>query len=654
MNPIIKKSILAASPLAATLMHAAPTASFDQIHPPTGSVVRSPRVTIQGRMSHDIYPIPQIRATLNEKPLAVDRQGRFRVTVPLVPGENKIVLRATAPNPRQQVNRISSFIDGSMVYGSDADRAAALRSMQGGRLKTSEGNLPPLNTGGFANANASPFPDEEMFLTGDVRGNENLELLAIHTLFVREHNRLADAISAARPGLSDEEIYQQARRLVIAELQVITYEEFLPALLGKSALRPYRGYQPSVNAGISTEFATAAFRIGHTMINDDVEFMDNEGNETREGLPLAHAFFNPGPIKETGPDPLLKYLASDNAQEIDTQLVDGLRNFLFGPPGAGGLDLASLNIQRGRDHGIASYQNARKAYRLPPVKDLTEVIQDPALRSKLLEVYGDAASMDLWVAGLAEDHVPGSSVGPTFRRILADQFERTRDGDSHWYERNFSGRQLAALKSTRLSDIIRRNTGITKIQDQVFFFDPVNTLAGLVEKTGSLPAALIDGRDAGNHFASLDGSGNHPFHASWGTVGSTQLRMAPAEYADGVSEPAGASRPGPREISNAVATLTTEEPNRRQLSSWIYGWGQFIDHDLSLTDTGDVDFNIQVPTGDPSFDPEGTGKVIIPMTRSEFDPATGTSTPAVSEKVLNITFRPAPRGPAPRGATRGR
>lgn len=654
MNPIIKKSILAASPLAATLMHAAPTASFDQINPPTGSVVRSPRVMIQGRMSHDIYPIPQIRATLNEKPIRVDRHGRFRVMVPLVPGENPITLRATAPNPRQQVNRISSFIDGSMVYGSDAERAAALRSMQGGRLKTSEGNLPPLNTGGFANANASPFPDEEMFLTGDVRGNENLELLAIHTLFVREHNRLADAISAARPGLSDEEIYQQARRLVIAELQVITYEEFLPALLGKVALRPYRGYQPAVNAGVSTEFATAAFRIGHTMINDDVEFMDNDGNEVREGLPLAHAFFNPGPIKETGPDPLLKYLASDNAQEIDTQLVDGLRNFLFGPPGAGGLDLASLNIQRGRDHGIASYQNARKAFGMPPVKDLTEVIQNPDLRSKLVALYGDAASMDLWVAGLAEDHVPGSSVGPTFRRIMADQFERTRDGDSHWYERNFSGRQLAALKATRLSDIIRRNTSITKIQDQVFFFDPVNTLAGLVEKTGSLPLALIDGREAGITFASLDGSGNHPFHASWGTVGSTQLRMAPADYADAVSEPAGASRPGPREISNAVATLTTEVPNRRQLSSWIYGWGQFIDHDLSLTDTGDVDFNIQVPTGDPSFDPEGTGKVILPMTRSEFDPATGTSTPAVSEKVLRITFRPASRGPAPRGAARGR
>jgi hypothetical protein len=655
MNPIIKNSIIAASPLAFNLVHASPAASFDQINPPNGSTVRDSEVWIEGRMSHDIYPTTQIRAFINEKAVKVDPRGRFRARIPLVPGENKITLRATTPNPRQQINRISSFIDGSMVYGSDAARAKALRTLEGGRLKTSANNLPPLNTEGFANVNASPFPDTDLFLTGDVRGNENLELLAIHTLFIREHNLLADAIATAQPTLDDEAIYQQARRLVIAELQVITYQEFLPALLGKDALRPYRGYQPAVNPGISTEFATAAFRIGHTMINDDIGFTDNEGNDMREELPLAHAFFNPGPIKETGPDPLLKYLASDNAQEIDTRLVDGLRDFLFGPPGAGGLDLASLNIQRGRDHGIASYQNARKAYGLPPVKSLTDITRDPILQEALRGVYGDdVASLDLWVAGLAEDHVPGTSVGPTFRRILADQFARTRDGDSNWYERNFSGRQLAVLKATRLSEIIRRNTGITKLQDNVFFFDPASTLASLVEKPGKLPADLIRGRDLGNHIASLDGSGNHPFHASWGTVDSTQLRMAPAEYADGISEPAGSTRPGAREISNAVATSTGDATNARLLSSWIYGWGQFIDHDLSLTDTGTTDFNIEVPAGDPSFDPESTGKVIIPMTRSEFDPETGTASPAKSGKVLRITFRPGPRGTAPRGAARGR
>ena len=104
------------------------------------------------------------------------------------------------------------------------------------------------------------------------------------------------------------------RRIVAGELQVITYNEFLPALLGPNALRPYAGYNNDVNSGIATEFSTAAYRIGHTLVNDDVEFLDNEGNPIREELALADAFFNPDPLKETGLDPVLKYLATDNAR----------------------------------------------------------------------------------------------------------------------------------------------------------------------------------------------------------------------------------------------------------------------------------------------------------------------------------------------------
>src|SRR5215475_12763065 len=127
-----------------------------------------------------------------------------------------------------------------------------------------------------------------------------------------------------------------ARRIVAGELQVITYNEFLPALLGPSPLRPYTGYKDDVNSGISTEFSTAAYRIGHTLVNDDVEFLDNEGNPIREELALDDAFFNPDPLKETGADPVLKYLATDNAQSVDTKIVGALRNFHFGEPGEGG------------------------------------------------------------------------------------------------------------------------------------------------------------------------------------------------------------------------------------------------------------------------------------------------------------------------------
>jgi peroxidase len=101
-------------------------------------------------------------------------------------------------NPRQQTNVITAWIDGSGVYGSDAVRAAALRTFAGGRLKTSEDDLLPFNVDLLPNDNnAHLFADAELFLAGDVRANENIELTALHTLFVREHNRIAGELAAS-------------------------------------------------------------------------------------------------------------------------------------------------------------------------------------------------------------------------------------------------------------------------------------------------------------------------------------------------------------------------------------------------------------------------------------------------------------------------
>ena len=337
-------------------------------------------------------------------------------------------------SPREQLNEITAYLDGSMIYGSDETRAAALREFSGGRLRIGSDGLLPLNTEGLPNDNAGSTPDDQLFLAGDVRANENIELTALQTLFVREHNRLAGEIAASNPSLSDEEIYQQARRLVIGEIQNITYSEFLPALLGAGAIPAYCGYDPGVDAGISNAFSTAAFRVGHSMLANDVEFIGNDGNEVDEALPLAEAFFNPAAVQEHGIDPILKYLASSNAEEVDTLVVDGMRNFLFGAPGSGGLDLASLNIQRGRDHGLASYNDTREALGLPRLTSFDQISSDPEVAAKLASVYNSVDDIDLWVGGLAEDHVSGSNVGETFQRILVDQFTRTRNGDRFWFE----------------------------------------------------------------------------------------------------------------------------------------------------------------------------------------------------------------------------
>jgi hypothetical protein len=621
---------------------ASPTAApFLKLNVPNGATVNSSRILLLGTVTNDVYAPSLIAFSLNGAPVTLDRRGNFLLPVELRTGPNTLTFQSTTPNPRQQPNQITSFLDGSMIYGSDTTRATAIRGFQGGKLAISGDNLPPLNTVGLANANdAHLFPDNELFLAGDVRANENVELSAIHTLFVREHNQIATAIAAANHSLNDEQIFQMTRRIVAAEIQVITYNEFLPALLGPNALRPYFGYDPDVNPGISTEFSTGAFRIGHTLVNDDVEFLDNDGNSVRDQLDLDEAFFNPAPLKEVGPDPILKYLASDNAREVDTQIVGALRNFLFGPPGAGGFDLASLNIQRGRDHGLSDYNTVRAAYGLPRVTSFTQITSDPMLQAKLFTLYQNVDSIDLWVGGLAEDHVSGSSVGPTFQRIIANQFERVRDGDRFWYERIFFGPQLQALRQTRLSAIIKRNTSITKLQDNVFFFDSATTLASLTTQPGSLPPALIGAFNTRFTPAWLNGNGNNQFHPGWGAAGFDLMRYSAAAYADGLASPAGTVRPSPRLISNTVSDQTTGTSNARNLSDWIYGWGQFIDHDLDLTTSGNTAFDVAVPLGDPSFDPASTGTELIYFSRSIYDAATGTSTPNVQQQMITINYQP--------------
>lgn len=423
-----------------------------------------------------------------------DPQATGTQTIPLSRSIYDVATGTSTENPRQQVNAITSFVDASQVYGTDAERAAALRTFSGGRLKTSAGGLLPFNTEGLDNATPPGAPASSFFVAGDVRANENVELLAMQTLFVREHNRVADRLAAANPSWSDEKLYQEARRVVAAEMQVITYNEFLPALIGSNALRPYQGYRPQVNPGISNEFATAAFRLGHSMLGEDIKFLDNQGNEVHDPVSLRDAFFNAPLLAETGIDPILKYLASDNAQEIDTRVIDDVRNFLFGPPGAGGLDLVALNVQRGRDHGLADYNAARVAYGLRPATRFSDITRDPEMQKSLQQTYGDIRNIDLWVGGLAEDHVPGASVGPTFQRILADQFQRLRDGDRFWYERDFQGGELRQIRQTTLADIIRRNTTTTNLQDNVFFFKA--GLAGRVVNDANANGRL-DPREVG-------------------------------------------------------------------------------------------------------------------------------------------------------------
>lgn len=379
----------------------------------------------------------------------------------------------SADNPRQQLNEITAWIDASNVYGSDIDRAQALRTKDGtGKLKTSGGDLLPFNTEGLPNAGG---PSDSLFLAGDVRANEQVGLTVMHTLFVREHNRLAEEFKRKHPRWDGDKIYERARRMVGAQMQVITYKEFLPALLGKDALKPYRRYDKKVDASIMNMFSTAAYRFGHSALSSTLLRLDASGNEIAEGnLALRDAFFNPDIlINEGGIEPLLRGLAAQPHQRVDNLVIDDIRNFLFGPPGAGGFDLASLNIQRGRDHGLPSYNDVREGLGLPRAQDFSDISSDQEVVNRLSSVYGSVDDIDLWVGGLAEDPMPGAHVGELFYEIIVMQFESLRDGDRMWYKRMLSGKERREIENTKLSDIIRRNTDIgSEIPDDVFHLAP--------------------------------------------------------------------------------------------------------------------------------------------------------------------------------------
>lgn len=388
----------------------------------------------------------------------------------------------TSPaNPAQQINSITSFLDGSMVYGSNATRAAWLRTGSGGLLKSTPaptGALLPKNDGTqVMDGLTGPSTSTSLFVAGDSRANEQVGITSMQALLMREHNRQATLLSRANPGWTDEQIYQMARKITSAEMSAITYNEFLPALLGGSAMPAYSGYNAAVNPSISNAFAAVAFRVGHSMLDDDIERVGANGLTVPQGnLPLRQAFFNPGVVSSFGIDPMLRGFTTRVQQAVDPLIVDDIRNFLFGPPGAGGMDLAAIDIQRGRDHGLADYNTMRQDFGLAKVTTFAQITSDPTLQSQLQGLYGSVDNIDAFVGTLTEDHLPGSSVGPLTSAMLVDQFNRLRAGDRLFYlnDSSLSAGQIASINGFTLSELIRRNTFIRNIQDNAFVFGAVN------------------------------------------------------------------------------------------------------------------------------------------------------------------------------------
>ncbi|CAH1270783.1 PXDN [Branchiostoma lanceolatum] len=325
---------------------------------------------------------------------------------------------------------------------------------------------------------------------GDIRVNEQPGLTSMHTVFLREHNRIARRLSRLNPRWDDDRVFFETRKIVGALMQKITYGEDLPHVLGPDAMTKlhltlaqsgfFSGYDPSVNPTISNVFATAAYRFGHSLIEDAFERLPPDFERgSKCPISLAFGFFNPSHIfnnDQGGPDSILRGLTAQPHQDFGRFMVSGLTKHLFAdPPGSDrGLDLAALNIQRGRDHGLPGYNawrvkcGLRRAARFD---HLAGEIPDQTTRQNLENVYRHVDDIDLFTGGLAEASVPGGVVGPTFACLIGLQFQDLRKGDRFWFENSgqFTDAQLAEIRKTSLARILCDNTdGTTRMQPDVF------------------------------------------------------------------------------------------------------------------------------------------------------------------------------------------
>lgn len=391
---------------------------------------------------------------------------------------------------REQLNLLSSFIDGTQIYGSNEARSIELRSFRNGLLKTSEGaNGRPFLMHGSDQSCRDTNERVKCFTAGEGRTNENLGLVSLQTLYLREHNRIAVEIGRRNPTWNDEKIYQEARKLVIASIQHVTYNEFVPLLIGFNMsvdfnLLPqnddqyFTGYDPRINPSLANEFATAAFRFGHSLIQDKFSRFTNAGRITGQAELKEMTFrtveaYN---TQQGGLESILLGLVSDRPSKCDTHFGNTLQNHLFEIRLSDGsriaVDLAATNINRGRDHGIPSYNEYRAFCGLPRATsfdDLADTISFDRIQ-EIARVYENVNDIDLYIGGLSEIPRNGALLGPTFSCLIARQFSDLKLADRFFYENTnlFTINQLREIKKVTQARIICDNTNVQEIQPNVF------------------------------------------------------------------------------------------------------------------------------------------------------------------------------------------
>jgi len=520
---------------------------------------------------------------------ASDPLESFRNDLGTIP----FVRSAAAPgtgvsNARQHVNTLTSFIDAEAVYGNTDVRLDWLRSgtvdgnpdNNSGSLLMPSNYLPRRDSRGNAAAAPTMAVDGRLLanpnkavVAGDQRANENIALTATQTLFAREHNRIVSRLPST---MSQQDKFQIARAVVIAEQQFITYNEFLPAM-GVS-LSGYPGYDPGINPALSHEFATVGYRA-HSQIHGELETDTNvsrysqatldaleaqgvevevDGADVAIAVPLGVGFFNPDLVQQIQLGPLLKGIGGEPEYKNEDLIDNQLRSVLFKVPTSsnptcldgptlpqcfnGVVDLGAIDVQRGRDHGMPSYNQMRNAYGLASKTSFTSItgestesfpsdplltpgneINDPnsldivalfdadgnpttveadnAVRivrrtttaARLKAIYGSVSNLDAFTGMIAERHLAGSEFGELQREIWREQFTASRNGDRFFYLndplQSFVRTNFGIDYRRSLARVIADNTDIPigDLEANVFFA-PTEAAAAAGVQANSSPA----------------------------------------------------------------------------------------------------------------------------------------------------------------------
>lgn len=401
---------------------------------------------------------------------------------------------------REQMNEITSYLDASMIYGSDKEKYDKLREFRGGRMLSlthPEGrqyhHLLPKNPD-VRDCIPEVHRDIKCFAAGDERVNEHMGLASMHTLWMREHNRLAGKLADINPHWDDDRLYEETRRIIGAMIQHVTYNEFLPVVLGKEYMDRHRmsaleegysyDYDPNVNAASNNVFATAAFRFGHTILPKKFPRPGLNFLNPRDDLDLSDIFFRPFALYSNkhprGVDPLMKGMTEFPPEGYDRFITTEVRDKLFKEAGKPfGFDLPALNIQRGREHGIPGYNYWREYCGLRRARDFFDLQSEMDLRmvDRLSHLYRHVDDIDIFPAMLLERPLPTALVGPTVQCLVGRQFQAYKHGDRYFYDlgdqpHSFTPDQLREIRKMTLAKITCSNTDfMQRLQPRCMFLE---------------------------------------------------------------------------------------------------------------------------------------------------------------------------------------